>query len=482
VTEDRVAERHRGTFGAQVAAELPGLYRYARSITDDEAEAQDLVGDTVVRALERAAQYRSEASLRTWLHQILYHIAVDRARRHSHELSVDDVEAQWRDDTYSVDAEDVLERAESAAELRDALVHVPHHYRNAVVLHDAEGFPTSEVAAVLGISLAAAKQRIRRGRMMLVSALSRREERRRANVGVPLGCWEARQQVSGYIDGELDPAERRALEAHLAGCATCPPLYQALVGTTASLGNLHDPDSVIPEALAERVRRHLGLEAPTPERAVDTGSPSAGEVWDRRFAEERWPSDPDPFLVELAQHLPAGRGLDLGSGPGRNSLWLAARGWDMVLLDASQVALGQAAAAAGSLGVTITTVHADLAHWTPEEAHFDLVVVANLHPGPDALAAILHRASQALRPGGHLYLVGHHIAALGRHGPPDPERLFTDERLRAALPAELVVEVLETRDRRADHGHAGSGDEGARRDTVVVAWATRPSSPGARLR
>lgn len=249
-----------GELGALVAAEIPNLYRYARSITANQAEAEDLVGDTVLRALERQQQYRAESSLRTWLHQILYHLAIDRARHHGHELSVDEVEALWRDDAYSVDAETVVERAESAEELRDALVHLPQHYRSAVVLHDAEGWPASEIASMLGISVPAAKQRIRRGRMMLVSALARGAERRAANAGVPLSCWQARQNVSSYLDDELEPAERAALEAHLAGCATCPPLYHALVGTTASLGALHDPDSVIPPALAERVRERIGLQ------------------------------------------------------------------------------------------------------------------------------------------------------------------------------------------------------------------------------
>ncbi len=258
-----------GDVARKVAAELAGLYRYARSITANDADAEDLVGDTVVRALERAWQYRGEASLRTWLHRILYHLAVDRARHHAHELSDADVEARWRDDAYSVDAAVVVERAESAAELRDALAHLPSLYRSAVVLHDAEGFTAAEVADVLDVSLPAAKQRIRRGRMMLVSALSRQEERRAANAGIPLSCWEAREQVSSYIDGELEDPERAALEAHLVGCATCPPLYQALVGATTSLGD-HDPDTVIPAGLADRVRRHLGLEAP--DRALDPAS------------------------------------------------------------------------------------------------------------------------------------------------------------------------------------------------------------------
>ncbi len=250
-----------------------------------------------------------------------------------------------------------------------------------------------------------------------------------------------------------------------------------------------------------------GVEAAAP----GPGEPvtaSAGEMWDRRFAEQPWPSVPDPYLVEFAGLLPPGRGLDLGAGPGRNSLWLAARGWDMTLVDISRVALDQATAAAkGRPAGThtrpagthtrptahtparpITTVHADVLAWQPEESRFDLVIVANLHPGPDALAAVLARGARALRPGGHLYVVGHHVATLGRHGPPDPDRLLTADRLRSALPETLSVEVLDTRHRAADHGDpagdpaghpAGHPDGQPAGDTVVLAWATRPATPGA---
>lgn len=200
---------------------------------------------------------------------------------------------------------------------------------------------------------------------------------------------------------------------------------------------------------------------------------SPGAMWDRRFAEQGWPTDPDPYLAEFAEPLPAGRGLDLAAGPGRNSLWLAAKGWDMTLVDASMVGLDQAAAAARALGVTVTTVHADLSAWQPDQTSFDLIIVANLHPGPDALAAVLAEVARALRPGGHLYVVGHHVANLGRHGPPDPDRLLTAERLRASLPSELIIEALDTRDRAANHGHHATQPAS---DTVVFAWATKPSS------
>jgi len=246
-------------FGALVAAETPSLLRYALSIVGDRANAEDLVSETVVRALERRDQFRAESSLRTWLHRIMYHLAVDRARHDAHEVSASEVDALWRDDAYSVDAAVVAEQAESADALHDAIVHLPQHYRSVVVLHDAEGWPSSEIAKLLEISLPAAKQRLRRGRMMLVSFLAQGKERHMANKGVPLGCWDARRQVSDYLDGELAPEARTALEAHLAGCSTCPPLYQALVGVTQSLGSMHDPDSVIPSEIAERVRGRTGL-------------------------------------------------------------------------------------------------------------------------------------------------------------------------------------------------------------------------------
>lgn len=242
----------------QLAPQLPGLLRYARTITRDDAAAEDLVSDTVVRALERAESYRGESGLATWLHRILHNVAVDRFRR-QREFAVDDivdrVERDWRNDAYTVDAATVVARAESADELRDALVRLPFAYRAAVVLHDAHGLTNAEVAQIQGVSLPAAKQRLRRGRMMLVSSLAAGAERRDALRGVPLGCWDARGKVSDYLDDELPVSDRRMLEAHLDGCPTCPPLYAALVGSTEALrAEERDPDSVIDPAVLARLR------------------------------------------------------------------------------------------------------------------------------------------------------------------------------------------------------------------------------------
>lgn len=249
--------RERLDLAALAPSLAPRLYRFARSLTRDDASAEDLVQETFARALERSASYRGDAPPEAWLRRILHNLAVDRMRRSERETLVEEVEERWRDDAYTVDPAVVAVRTETRQELEDALVHLPFDQRAAVVLHDVEGWTVKEIADAAGIGLPAAKQRLRRGRMMLVSQLARGAERREALAGVPLRCWDARRLVSDYLDGELPADARTALERHLEACPTCPPLYTSLVGVREALGALRDPDSVVPPDLAARIAERL---------------------------------------------------------------------------------------------------------------------------------------------------------------------------------------------------------------------------------
>jgi RNA polymerase sigma-70 factor (ECF subfamily) len=242
----------------RLAAEVPGLLRYARTIVRDGPLAEDLVQETLLRALERSDTFRGESSLSTWLHRILHNLAIDQFRRTREDVTGNveqEVDQLWHDDSYTVDAAIVVGRAETHDELQDALVRLPVIYRTAVVLHDAEGMTVAEIADVQGIGLPAAKQRLRRGRMMLVSALAEGRERREALRGVPLRCWAARSKISDYLDGELGAPDLVLVERHLEACPTCPPLYAGLVGTRDALGALRDADTVVPEPLADRINQ-----------------------------------------------------------------------------------------------------------------------------------------------------------------------------------------------------------------------------------
>lgn len=248
---------------------MPRLARLAVHLARDPAAAEELAQEAALRAWARRGQLRAGAPVGPWLNRILVNLVIDAARagRAGVELDVADVESRWRDDDYTVDPEQVLARAELRDELEDGLARLPAGYRTVVVLHDAVGWPASAIAGALGIGLSAAKQRLRRGRMMLVSALAEGNPQRAASLAQPLRCWQARRHISAYLDGEVDDGTRAAIEAHLAACPTCPPLYTSLVGVRAQLGGLRDPDSVVPEAIAARLAARLaGPEPPRGER------------------------------------------------------------------------------------------------------------------------------------------------------------------------------------------------------------------------
>ena len=103
-----------GSDGGRTPAAIPGLFRYAATITDNSDTAEDLVSETLVKALERCRSFRGDSGLSTWLHRILHNLAVDHFRRASREVPADDiasqVEAKWREDDYTVDAAAVVGR------------------------------------------------------------------------------------------------------------------------------------------------------------------------------------------------------------------------------------------------------------------------------------------------------------------------------------------------------------------------------------
>ena len=192
------------------------------------------------------------------------------------------------------------------------------------------------------------------------------------------------------------------------------------------------------------------------------------EDWDRRYrgTELLWTAEPNRFVAAELQELPPGRALDLGTGEGRNAVWLAERGWRVTAVDFSPVALDKGRRLAQTRGVDVDWVLGDLRAYRPELAAYDLVLVAYLHLPPAERAAVLRGATAALARHGMLLVVGHDVANLaeGVGGPQDPAVLYTPEAIAAELTG-LTVRRAE-RVRRPVDTEAGTSEAV---DTLVLA-------------
>jgi len=191
--------------------------------------------------------------------------------------------------------------------------------------------------------------------------------------------------------------------------------------------------------------------------------------WDARHATH----DPietievDPSLDEEVAGLVPGRALDLGTGDGRNAIWLAQHGWQVTAVDFSSVGLVHARTRAEAEGVTVHWMLADLLTWRPPAGVFDLVVLFFIHLPPDERRAVHRRATEAVAPGGTLLIVGHDRSNLraGSGGPQDPAVLFTAAEVAAELPGFTI--------RRAEAVRRSVGGDRWRIDAVVR--AVRPT-------
>lgn len=166
--------------------------------------------------------------------------------------------------------------------------------------------------------------------------------------------------------------------------------------------------------------------------------------WDERYRTKGyvWGVDVNQFVEQHLSDLPPGRALDLGSGQGRNAVWLARQGHAVTAVDLSSVAAEQGARLAAEVGVDVDFVTADVTSWRPPAEAFDLVLLSYLQL-PDVDRQKAHRAAvAALKPGGLLFLIAHHRDNLehGAGGPQRPEVLPTEADLAADF-ADLDIEL-----------------------------------------
>lgn len=196
---------------------LPRLTRYARALTGDPAWADDLVQDTLERALNKPP--RVDGNLCAWLLTLLRHRFIDQLRAR-HEIAVDDATAPWQ--TMAAPTGEI-----SGLLLRDvqrALYRLPVEQREVLLLVALEELTYQEAAQVLAVPVGTVMSRLARAREQYARAAVGRavRARRRAATGDQEDMMDesrkpsnehdadvSAQLLSALLDGELSGAERR---------------------------------------------------------------------------------------------------------------------------------------------------------------------------------------------------------------------------------------------------------------------------------
>lgn len=154
--------------------------------------------------------------------------------------------------------------------------------------------------------------------------------------------------------------------------------------------------------------------------------------WNERYAGEGlvYGDAPNDFLARMAERFPPrGSALDIGAGEGRNALFLASRGLDVLAVDQSEVGMQKAQRLASERGLTLRTRAADLQEFDAEAESLDVVSSIFVHL-PAALRAAVHeRVRTWLKPGGVFVLEAYAPDQIGRGtgGPSDPSLLASLE-------------------------------------------------------
>lgn len=181
--------------------------------------------------------------------------------------------------------------------------------------------------------------------------------------------------------------------------------------------------------------------------------------WNERYADSDYlyGTEPNSFLVQHSDLL-RGPVLSLSEGEGRNAVFLASRGLEVLCVDISKIALEKAHRLAESRGVEIKTVAADLATFEPEEDHYGSVISISAHLPSAVRNSLYPRIERALRPDGIVLLEAYSENQLSRAtgGPKNADMLMTVDKLRREFPRFEPILLREVeREVSEGKGHTG---------------------------
>jgi len=153
------------------------VYRLAVSITGSRQDAEEVVQDALWSVIRNIDRFRGDSALGSWIYRIVANAAYQKLRGRAGrkaEIPLEEVLPRFHEnshvapmDDWSGDLDDPARSTELRLVLTAAIDELPPDYRTVMLLHDAEGLSNTEVAAVLGVTVATVKSRAHRARLFL---------------------------------------------------------------------------------------------------------------------------------------------------------------------------------------------------------------------------------------------------------------------------------------------------------------------------
>ncbi len=171
---DRILSGQREEFYELIAPYQRRVYLTAFDILQVEADAEEVAQEAFLKAFRSLRSFRREAQFSTWLLRITVNEARMRLRKRR-EISLESVFPSHEETDYTPIAladwreipGEALLREETRRLLRESIAALPEHYREIITLRDVNGLKNAETAEILGLTLANAKVRLLRARLML---------------------------------------------------------------------------------------------------------------------------------------------------------------------------------------------------------------------------------------------------------------------------------------------------------------------------
>ena len=165
----RITAREREELNWLISQEIPSLRRYAHVLLGDSARGDDLVQDTLERAMKKVHTWRREGNIRSWLYRIQYTVFLNRYKPGiQQEIAAQDAIDQSADRRGFATQDAVMDSNDALG----AAFELPAEQREVLLLVAVEGLAYDEVADVMGIAVGTVRSRLSRARETMRAMLT----------------------------------------------------------------------------------------------------------------------------------------------------------------------------------------------------------------------------------------------------------------------------------------------------------------------